>query len=869
MGMRSFFDALGSRFRESYSGTLYPKKNRSLFFFLFRRILDRVRIADESAAEIQDLARKGTVIYGLKNRSQINTLILENLTERTGLPVPVYSHGVNMLLWQPFLKAVRSFLTRPFHNPDRLGYLGRIAEGKESAVIYLRGSEFFGSRWVRDPLLQLMEKQKDLAHPIFIVPVLVSYGRRREKKDKTLWDLLFGDVENPGPLRRTVNFFRFSKKAFVVASEPVDLQSFLDRTRSRTTETASYLLRKRLIEGINEEKRSIVGPVLKSREELIGKILREPEFVSFIRDFAESEGRDVQDLVQQSKKFLYEIASDYNEVYTGLWDKFLTWLWHDIYDGVVIDREGLARMRAVSKKMPFVVIPCHRSHIDYLFLSYVFYHNNIQLPFIAAGTNLMFWPLGHIFRRSGAFFIRRSFKGDVLYPEVFSRYLKALLEEGFPIEFFIEGGRSRTGKMVMPKYGLISMVIQAYREGACEDLALIPAYIGYDRVIEEKSYLREIGGESKAVENTKGLFRSRKILRKRYGSVYLNIAEPIFLRDYMASQEGPFEGMDTEDRRAFYRKISYDIASRINRVTVVTPFSLAASALLAHFRRGISHMDFMSMAAEFFDYLTRRGAKFASTFVHREKAVIDALTRFESLGLISRMGPEEGEEMEELSETVYSVDEDKRMNLEYYKNNILHFFIPLAFVAASVLSAAEDRVLLQKILEDYRFFKRMFRHEFIFDDAVDDADEVNDVLAYIHDSRMIEGHLDDPEAPWIEVKGKGRLGLVPYYGLIHNYIESYWIALRGATVLRGRKKGEKDFLKALQKLGTKMYKKGEISKTEALSVPNYKNALRFLLDGEVVLSENIAGARGDSPVFTLNDEKTGLEALRAQIFRFM
>jgi len=868
MGFRSFLNAMGSRFRESYSGTLYPK-NRSPFYRLLRRILDRVKLAEESVEEIRNLSLKGTVIYGLKNKSQINTLILENLTERMGLPVPEYSHGVNMVLWQPFLKAIHHFFTRPFHHPDHLGYLGRITEEKKSSVIYLRGSEFFGSRYVRDPLTQLIGKQKDLERPIFIVPVLVAYGRRREKKEKTLWDLLFGDVENPGPLRRTINFFRFSKKAFVVASEPVDLKEFLEKNSSRTVETTSYLLRRRLIERINEEKRSIVGPVLKSREELIGKILREPEFLSFIQAFSEKENRDTQDLVHQSEKFLYEIASDYNEVYTGLWDKFLTWLWNDIYDGVVVDREGLARMRSVSKKMPFVVIPCHRSHIDYLFLSYVFYHNNIQLPFVAAGTNLMFWPLGYIFRRSGAFFIRRSFKGDGLYAEVFSRYLKVLLEEGFPIEFFIEGGRSRTGKMVMPKYGLISMVTQAYREGACENLALIPAYIGYDRVIEEKSYLREIGGESKVTENTKGLFRSRKILRKRYGSIYLNIGDPILLKDYVNSQDAPFEDLDVQGRRAFYRKISYEIAARINRVTVVTPFSLAASVLLSHFRRGISHVDFMSMVGEFFDYLTHRGAKFASTFVNRDKAASDALARFESLGLISRMGPEEEEDMEELSETVYSVDEDKRMNLEYYKNNILHFFIPLTFVAASVLSTAEDRVPLQKIIGDYRFFKRMFRHEFIFDDSVDDVEEVNDVLAYIHDRGMIQGHLDDREEPWIEVKGKGRMGLVPYYGLIHNYIESYWIALRGTTFLRGRKKGEKDFLKALQKLGAKMYKKGEISKTEALSVPNYRNALRFLRDGGIILGENLQSVRGDSEVFTLTEEKVRMEALRAQIFRFM
>ena len=130
-------------------------------------------------------------------------------------------------------------------------------------------------------------------------------------------------------------------------------------------------------------------------------------------------------------------------------------------------RNGTACSRQAGRK----AIPygdsraCHRSHIDYLLLSYVFYKNNIQLPFIAAGNNLSFFPLGYVFRRSGAFFLRRSFRGNEVYGEVFAKYMATLLREGLPLEFFSEGGRSRTGKMVMPKYGLLSMIIQAYQEG--------------------------------------------------------------------------------------------------------------------------------------------------------------------------------------------------------------------------------------------------------------------------------------------------------------------------------------------------------------------------------------------------------------------
>ena len=175
----------------------------------------------------------------------------------------------------------------------------------------------------------------------------------------------------------------------------------------------------------------------------------------------EREKKPLPVLLKESRRYLHEIASDYSETFIELWEKLLTWLWKNIYDGVIVDRKGLAGIREISRQMPLVVVPCHRSHIDYLLLSYVFYKENIQLPFVAAGINLSFWPVGYIFRKSGAFFIRRSFKGLELYGEVFSRYIKAMMAEKMPIEFFIEGGRSRTGKMVMPKYGLLSMILRA------------------------------------------------------------------------------------------------------------------------------------------------------------------------------------------------------------------------------------------------------------------------------------------------------------------------------------------------------------------------------------------------------------------------
>ena len=161
-----------------------------------------------------------------------------------------------------------------------------------------------------------------------------------------------------------------------------------------------------------------------------------------------------------------------------------------MFQGIEFEPDELAMVREQARKGSVVYIPSHKSHIDYLVLNYVLFHYHMHVPRIAAGKNLAFWPMGNIFRKSGAFFIRRTFRGARLYATVFKRYVKALLKEGHPLEFFIEGGRSRSGKLVLPKIGFLSILLEAYKEGYCDDLIFVPSSISYDRIIEEKEYLR-------------------------------------------------------------------------------------------------------------------------------------------------------------------------------------------------------------------------------------------------------------------------------------------------------------------------------------------------------------------------------------------
>ena len=852
---------------EGYAGSLYTPGLFPFYWFL-QYYLSQVELPPESEQAVADLSKKGLVVYALKNHSQLDCLIFRDLSQRKDIPVPVYAHGVNMMLWQPLsrvLKACFRWLSslvfkRTLLRPNRF-VLGRLVEERKSAIIYLRGS---GIDVRKDPLIQLLEAQRANPAPIYVQPVLVSYGPRKEK-ERPLVDVFFGEVENPGRLRRMIAFLRYHRRTSVSAAEPVLLSEYLAQNEDRSLVDVSYELRRELIDRIDQEKKGIVGPILKSRDDLMEETLKEEGLAAYMRGLAGESGKRHRQVIQEARKYLAEIAADYNDFYVTVWKRFLTWLWNDIYDGVLVDQEGMAKIRCVSKKMPFVIVPCHRSHVDYLLLSYVFEKHNIPLPFIAAGTNLMFWPLGHIFRKSGAFFIRRSFRGNLFYREVLEKYIGTLLREGYPVEFFIEGGRSRTGKMVMPKYGLLSMVLQAFEDGIGEDLAIIPVFIGYDRVLEERAYAQELTGAPKEKEKTSAVIKTRKFLGKRYGRVYVNIGDPIYLKACLEAQEKPFREMNQEERQSLYRKIGYEIVGEISKVSVVTPYALVAAALLCQYRRGLSHEDLMDIVMEFYDYLVFRGVPLSTTFANREKAVSDAIQLFVTQGLISKIGGEEEEDGFE--EIVYSMEDEKRLQLEYYKNNILHFFLPMAFAAASILSYREDSIPLLNIMEDYKFFKRIFRHEFIFDAGRDDAAEIRDVLSYLHEGRMISGEERQDEA-WIEVRGRGRRGLRPFAGLIHNYIESYWVVTRASSQLRKEMRTEKDFGRLVQKMGARMFRKGEVIRAEALSQANYDSAIRILRDAGIIRRAELADKKGVT-MLSITEERAPIEELRQKLFRFL
>jgi glycerol-3-phosphate O-acyltransferase len=202
---------------------------------------------------------------------------------------------------------------------------------------------------------------------------------------------------------------------------------------------------------------------MKSRQQFKEIVLMDKRVSEKIQSMSSGNKKKLRQMRKKAGEYFDEIAADYNITYIQFFHMALNWFWKKIFEGIHVDKVALAKVREWARKGTLVYVPSHKSHIDYLILNYVLFTHHMHIPRVAAGRNLAFWPMGHIFRKSGAFFIRRSFSGATLYLEVFNRYIKALLEEEHPIEFFIEGGRSRNGKLVLPKTGFLSILLQAHK----------------------------------------------------------------------------------------------------------------------------------------------------------------------------------------------------------------------------------------------------------------------------------------------------------------------------------------------------------------------------------------------------------------------
>jgi glycerol-3-phosphate O-acyltransferase len=823
-----------------YSSYLGEPKN-TLVSLLFNYFVPRVSIPKEDKKTIRELSKKGTVIYAQKNRSSLDFLFFQHRYYIEGLPYPVFGNFINMIWWQPVSSVARILLSKLYcliegiesPNPYRTDYVRRMSQEGHSSILFLRHPtgllKRFALKETDDPVVYLLRAQKVMSRTIYIIPHIIVYHKRPDTARKGIFDVLFGPKEGPGLLRRIAIFLANYRQAFVKIGDPINLKEFLAQKGQTVDGEVSYDLRRTLLDNIEREERLIKGPILKSRLEIMEMVLWDDEFQEKIQNLSEITREPVRSLRRRAITHLDEIAADYNILYIQVFDMVVTWMWNNIFSGFDIDEEGLNKVREAGKKSSLVIVPCHKSHVDYLVLSQIFLHNNLTPPHIAAGINLSFFPLGHIFRKSGAFFLKRTFRGDPLYPIVFSTYVKTILSEGFSLEFFIEGGRSRTGKLVMPKLGLLSIIINAYLSGAVNDISFVPIFIGYDRIVEESSYISEMGGAVKKKEGLWSLLRSGSLLKKRYGRVYVAFNNPISLKELIESA-----GYNRETiPKARLHQLQYDLAYRIvysiNQISVVSTVSLVSAAFLASPQGALTRGELLQICRVFMGWLSSADTRFSNALNNPPPAIAEALNALKEEDLVQEI---KGESDEPDFEKVFFVPEEKRLTLEFYKNNILHFFIPASFVATSVLSAPGGSTTREQITDDYTYFRKLFKYEFVYDLEFSDEQRVKRALDYFESN----GYIARDNAA-ITITQAGGDVLQFFAELVRNFIESYLVTSEALqSYLTRGPKSERDLIKRVNITGQRMLKKKEISRIEALSRINFQNAVE-LLTHENVLSQ--------------------------------
>ncbi|HQN17757.1 MAG TPA: 1-acyl-sn-glycerol-3-phosphate acyltransferase [Syntrophobacteraceae bacterium] len=827
---------------------------------------------------LANLARRGTIVYAIKYRSQLDFVSLSLCLHQLKLPSPSFLFELHPYLWQPRWYALKILGYHLYHfirqgalpNPYDNGYFEAKIRSKQCGLFFLLGKKGYYRRTVfvgNDPLEHLLKIQEKWEEPIFVVPLVLLYSRHPVRERRGLLDIFLGHKEQPGLLRKTLSLFRGYSDAVLEVGEPLDLQCVLPELSEIFGQRRKQIfeLRRELIDSVDKIKRAIIGPTLKSKLELKEIILHHPRLEAFMQRRARSRNQEIWKVRMEADKYLEEIAANYNYTLIQLTEKVLDWTWNNLFSGIEVDNESLQKVKQAARHSTLVYVPCHKSHTDYMILSSILFQSKLSLPFIAAGKNLAFWPLGPFFRRGGAFFIRRSFKGLKFYAEVFSLYVKTLVQLGHNIEFFIEGGRSRTGKMVLPKLGLLAILIQAVEEGFCEDLVFVPTSICYDRIPEEESYLTEVSGGIKVQENIGQLVRARRFLKKRYGRVYVQFAEPLSLQQYLQRYGGDFSKLRSKDRHALYRDFAYRIINSINQASRVTPHALAASALLASSRRGVSLAEFQEICGIFHDYLMETEAQLSNNLRNYDALIEETLRDFERSKLIGKLKDED----DDLEEQVFTIEDSKRLALEYYKNNLIHFLLSAAFVSSSILAQRTFSFSRAQLLEDVAFLKDFFKFEFVYDNEIENDELMDRVLGSFEDLGWLHRMSKDDE-PYV-LAHQGQRAAHYFHGLLQDYFEGYWLVLRACRYLQKKPYAESHFIKKVSGLGQKALKLELIERPEAISNIMFLNAIKYYLEKGVIekRSEDEKGKEREQEFYWDAGNRLLIQHYSRQISRFL
>lgn len=643
------------------------------------------------------------------------------------------------------LMVVRSLCLK-YDLPDPL--LGIDINGNTiPAYIYIdKGPGIFASKKQKNKSIEILREyisahQQNDELDVQMLPVSVMFGRKPDKEGKKMPSL-----QVLGATYKLYKILISGRDCYTRFSRTVSLKNIKVDDNQDISVLAHKLARVARIH-FAKQRAASVGPKLPIRQEMLNKLLTNPALAEAIQEEAKSKKIDQDKAKKNALSLLNEIAANFSYRMLRVTDFVLTWAWNRLYQGLKVTNADPVRELAENGH-EIVYAPCHRSHMDYLLLSYVLYRQGLVPPHIAAGINLNFWPAGPIFRRLGAFFIRRSFKGNKLYTAVFREYLAELFIRGYAVEYFIEGGRSRTGRLLDPKTGMLMMTVQTLLRGDPRPITIVPVYIGYEHVLEVATYANELRGAKKEKES---LWRTIKafLKLKKLGFGYVNFGDPIPLNQFL-NQQIP-DWRDAIDPTGTQRPswltpttnlLATQIMEHINSSAAINAMNLCCSILLAADQCTLTKVKLL----ENIDYLLKllKNIPYSDLITIPDQTAEQMFEHAKEMGKFVITTDEVGE--------MVGLTADQAVLMTYYRNNIQHLLIIPAIVARILLK--NNRISLDEVLMQVKLLFPLIKSElFLYHNDEQLTEYVNKIIATYAELNLISYTPDKLTLNYLKMSG--------------------------------------------------------------------------------------------------------------------
>jgi glycerol-3-phosphate O-acyltransferase len=646
------------------------------WFLLLRSVLQLWIRAKNLPEPFEDLEldRDKPVCFVIDSYSLSTLLILDRACEDLDLPRP---------LWPMQTSA----------GTEPRSYL---ALRRKKGLIVRRTTVRSHSETLRRLVEHVCEQKVEDIH---LVPVTVLIGRAPDKETGLAKIFFTESWEIGGRLRRFLSSLVNGRHTIVQFSNPISIRELAEEGigTSRAVRKVSRILRVHF----QRVRAAAIGPDLSHRRTVVEDVLRSPPVKAAIEESARRKKTSEYKAWKEGRKYAYEIAANYSYGFVRVAYFALTWFWNRIYDGVEL--QHFRKFQEMAPDYEIIYVPCHRSHIDYLLVSYFVYINGLVPPHIAAGVNLNLPVLGRFLRKGGAFFLRRSFRSQPLYSAVFHEYLARILSNGTAIEYFIEGTRSRTGRLLQPKGGMLSMTVRSYLRARTRPVMFQPIYVGYEKLVEGKSYFAELSGGSKKSESWSDLFKVYRVLKQRYGKVHVSFADPVFLDEQLDRFEPGWRDRvyEADEKPAWLTPLVNELGQQImtgmNRATHVNAINLLAVILLTTRKLAMGREELTDQLALALDML--QDCDYSDRLTFTTKKPDDIIAYGVELGVI--------EVREHPLGDIIAVLPEQSVLLTYFRNNISHLVALPSLVSSCFLHTQRVEIdqLKQISLALYPFLK--------------------------------------------------------------------------------------------------------------------------------------------------------------------